>query len=275
MTTLGDLIKESDKFSAIGSGGSEILAKPRVKAKNNYTILDDSIFDKPVNQYNTPSDQTVPPPSGYLSQYPPQYPPRGYAPMNPVYNSNNIIPDYKIKTMPSEAQQFINSSCLTPLFDQNGNTYVLTPYGQVYCPRQVAPQDNSKQINQYGSLSQANGFAPAGGVPMLPNALIQDQVSIPTGYPSSFTQPLPSPPSQQPSQQSSQQPSQPVSQPVSQQPVLEGFSYNSSGCAGSMSHISTCPMCQQYYKCDNRLYVMMILMLIVLFCIILFLALRK
>jgi len=301
MTTLGELVREAERFSlpqtqresyhssTEGSGNSEILAKPKmgnvkstVHQRENFTILDDSVLSEASliggsslhqppsylsNQYNTPSQSTVPPPSGYLYQYPPLPVPPNYA-SGPGYEQqqyntqylNNIIPDFQMKTMPPPAQQFINQACLVPLFDSNNYPYVSTPYGNVYCPRQqsaAVAADTARMAvgNQYGQFYPypqvpPNGL-PAGGVPYLPNALEQDRTNLYMGQrPISF----------------STQNTLPESS--------EGFSQTQTKCPSVMAHVASCPMCQRYFKCDNRMYMIMIVMLIILFCVILFLALK-
>jgi hypothetical protein len=122
------------------------------------------------------------------------------------------------------------------------NKVVQTRDGTVYMPREASLESvaraQQKPIYQYGELQSQPPFA--GAVPMLKNAVKNDK-------------------------------------PV---PMKEGFQfmhgdYEDSDCIAVLRHVNNCPLCQRYFRCDNRMYVAMILMLVILFAIILILMMRK
>jgi hypothetical protein len=41
-------------------------------------------------------------------------------------------------------------------------------------------------------------------------------------------------------------------------------------CVDTLNHVMNCPMCSKYFKCDNKVYNVLIIMLIILFCTVIF-----
>ena len=41
-------------------------------------------------------------------------------------------------------------------------------------------------------------------------------------------------------------------------------------CVDTLNHVMSCPMCSKYFKCDNKVYNVLIIMLVILFCTVIF-----
>lgn len=41
-------------------------------------------------------------------------------------------------------------------------------------------------------------------------------------------------------------------------------------CVDTLNHVMNCPMCSKYFKCDNKVYNVLIIMLVILFCTVIF-----
>ena len=54
--------------------------------------------------------------------------------------------------------------------------------------------------------------------------------------------------------------------------MRESFSQMSNGqtCVDTLNHVTNCPLCSTYFKCDTKVYNVIILMLIIMFAIIMF-----
>ena len=180
---------------------------------------------------------------GALNPYPQQVYPMMNPPFNPNYgqmNEYNSNPTTNNNLPAPPAQQFINRQMdVTSI-----NNVLQTPEGALYLPRPVSFQDTSRDyksnIYQYGELGRVPPIA--GSVPMLKNAVANDQAVA----------------------------------------MKEGFQYGPHGrytddsdCVSVLRHVRNCPLCQRYFRCDNRMYIAMIVMLVICFSVILVLLLRK
>jgi hypothetical protein len=183
---------------------------------------------------------------GALNPYPQEVYPMMTPPFNPNYgqmNEYNSNPTTNVNLPAPTAQQFINRQM------DNGvtsiNSVMQTPEGPLYLPRPVSFQNVASNYKagmyQYGELGNVPPIA--GSVPMLKNAVANDQAVA----------------------------------------MKEGFQYGPHGrysddeydCVSVLRHVRNCPLCQRYFKCDNRMYIAMIVMLVICFAVILLLLLRK
>ncbi len=181
-----------------------------------------------------------------------------YSAMGP-YNSNRLIPAYNYVVGASPAQMAINEAQRSQniLTDLKGNRFVVGPGGQLMTlPRETSFESNvnaqQRGLVQYGEFNPYPGWA--GGKPRLENAVASDQ-SIAMG--------------------------EPLNQRFDDLPI-EGFSYgksrgrgHKSDCASAMNHVMTCPVCSKYFQNDNKMYIAMMIMLIVVFSILLYMAMKK
>lgn len=174
-----------------------------------------------------------------------------YSAMGP-YNSNRVIPSYGNIAGPTPAQQAILQAQASNQvqMDARGNRYVQMPDGQVmYLPRQQSAEAVSnaqqRQLDQYGKFQYYPGVA--GGVPDLQNAIASDQ-SVKMGE----------------------------NQMFGMRPT-EMFDYRGGrmGCSAALNHVMTCPLCRRYFQCDNKMYIAMMVMLIIIFSILLYMAMKK
>jgi len=177
------------------------------------------------------------PPGNYPNKFYPLNPPPSAATYGamPPYNSNLIpnVPNYPVPP----TQQFINN-----LQAQNpgmAGKMVSTPGMPqgIYLPRDQAPvQTVNNYMSQqplYGSLNDKPGFA--GSVPLLKDAINNDATVE----------------------------------------MQEGFRYRARDrqyfdlydepdCMQVIKHVSRCPVCSRYFKCDNKMYLMMMVFLVIL-----------
>jgi hypothetical protein len=59
--------------------------------------------------------------------------------------------------------------------------------------------------------------------------------------------------------------------------MKEYYHQNLSGqsCVDTLNHVMNCPMCSRYFKCDTKVYNVVILMLIILFAVIMYFSYRE
>jgi hypothetical protein len=203
-------------------------------------------------------------------------PDTNYGAMGP-YNSNRIIPAYDKFVRPSAAQQYINS-----LRDQHPSEQIVN--GMVL-PRTTSFQQNVQQqmapVMQYAQYTPNPPFV--SGIPYMNNALANDKPVImqPNGY---ISPAMPYYGYSQPPQQQSQ-PAEPTEKKV------ESFRHRcfscgqteckcnirSSGltCDEIMRHLNNCPLCARYFGTNNRIWVILIFMIVLMFCITLYLLQKK
>ena len=209
----------------------------------------------------------------------------------PNYNSNRIIPSYVEQVPPNIAQQYINKL----ENEYPNNTSVNTPYGNVLLPRQTSFQYNSMQqnapIQQYGQFTVQPPFA--GAIPMLKNAINAD-TSIPM-YQSGYFNPYPYPVQpyvntylggnnyatagvHMPQMYDLQNYSQPQSNNVKEHFRFGGEESKDEvkiGCKDIANHLDGCKYCKEMYKTNNRLFLILIGILVLMFITIIYLIQRK
>ena len=180
-----------------------------------------------------------------------------YSAMGP-YNSNRVIPAYNYVVGASPAQMAINQAQRSQnvLTDLKGNRFVVGPGGELMTlPRETSFEANvnaqQRGLVQYGEFNPYPGWA--GGKPRLQNAVASDQ-SIAMG--------------------------EPLEQRFDDYPI-EGFAPRNRSrgqrpdCASAMNHVMTCPVCSKYFQNDNKMYIAMIIMLVVVFSVLLYMAMKK
>jgi hypothetical protein len=223
----------------------ELLAPSKLKKKDyaatqplnhdsSYTIIDSSIIDPSNNLFDN-----TPHHSQYIDDR------MEYSAMGP-YNSNRTIPAYNYVVGPSPAQRAINEAEQSHniKMDQNGNKYIITPEGYpLFLPRQDAAiteiNKQKQNINQYGAFSPYPGIA--AGVPMLQNALASDQ-TIAMGE---------------------------------NLHNREGFNtMKPVTCAEALRHVMHCPICRKYVNHDNKMYIVIIIVLVFIFSILLYMSMK-
>ena len=181
-------------------------------------------------------------PSQYPQQvYPLMPPPSGQNyPANGSYNSNRTNP---IGMPPSPAQAYINN--LSAQYPGMGGQIVQAP--NFFDQGTVLPLTSSMSSvvegvrsgqALYGEFNKVPDFA--GSVPPLKNAMAND-VAV---------------------------------------PMREGFNHRGYGgqydnCGMFIRHVSSCPLCSRYMRCDNTMYTMMTIILIVLFLVIAYLLVKN
>jgi hypothetical protein len=254
MTTLGEL--KAMAQAAAMSGGSRYQADDEADvsmngaggsrpSRNFLSNQMNQVNDRFSNQPHTMLDGTAlggsPPPVSYYPQatYPlmPPPPAGNYGAMG-AYNSNRAIP---VGYPPSPAQQYING--VAAAYPGMGGQVV--PQQNFYdmgmvVPRQTPPAQTIEAVRGsiplYGEFNKQPDFA--GSVPNLKNAMAND-VSI---------------------------------------PMREGFHHRHQGydnCGAFIRHVSSCPLCSRYMKCDNSMYTMMTVLLIILFLVIVYLLIKN
>jgi hypothetical protein len=242
MTTLGEL-----KAMAGGGGSSAehfAMASPRLSRSYIHGQAEGG-RERYSNQAYTMLDGTAIGdigPSMYPQQVYPMMPPPSadYYGANGSYNSNRTIP---VGLPPSPAQQYINGlSAAHP-----GMAGSAVPVPNFFNNTMVLPQTHSPasviegvRSNQalYGEFNKQPDFA--GSVPPLKNAIAND-VSI---------------------------------------PMREGFHNRGWGhpydnCGMFIRHVSSCPLCSRYMRCDNSMYAVMTIILVILFLIIAYLLIKN
>ena len=209
-------------------------------AKSKYTLLDEGILAPPSRD---------PEPTYNLANINARYPQEAYPMMQPNWQPNygqmgqynsNYTQNLPLPSPPADA--WVNKVAPTAEKVSDINSVVQTPNGPVLMPRQMSlertARNQQKGIYQYGELQSQPPFA--GAVPMLKNAVRNDKAI----------------------------------------PMKEGFQFLGGGiddtdCVYVLRHVANCPLCQRYFRCDNRMYVAMIIMLVILFAVILILIMRK
>ena len=173
-----------------------------------------------------------------------------YSAMGP-YNSNRINQDFQYIVGPTPAgmalQQAQHSQVMV---DGNGVRYAMGPDGRwMTLPREHSFEDiaNAQKagIQQYATFAPYPGMA--GGVPLMQNAVASDQAVMMGGQESSrFSK-------------------------------SEGFQPrgHDMSCNAALHHMMTCPVCSKYMQCDNKMYVMMMILLIIIFSILLYMAMKN
>ena len=154
---------------------------------------------------------------------------------SPPYNSSYIIPDFNAQVPPPPAGEFIDSLQKKFPLPKNRNPYSVN---NVIMPRTEAPDEFLEADNSELNqfvVQQDPKFYP-GMQPKMPNVRRRDR-SV---------------------------------------PMREHFAVpKNQTCIDFLNHIKTCPLCQRYFQCDNKIYVLLILMLIVLFAVIIYFILRS
>ena len=180
-----------------------------------------------------------------------------YSAMGP-YNSNRTIPSFQHTIGASPAQQAIQMAQQSQnvVTDGRGNRYVQMPDGQMMVlPRQHSAEAVSnaqkRQQDMYGTFPYPPQYA--GGVPDLQNAVTSDQ-SVMLNDPANHMLGI----------SSSEQFGYP-----------RGGGGMSMGCSAALHHVMSCPMCRRYFQCDNKMYIAMMIMLIIIFSILLYMAMKK
>lgn len=200
-------------------------------------------------------------------------PMNNYAKMS-YYNSNRIIPAFDQAVPPKPAQQYINH--LEKIYPHTQQV------NGIYLPRQTSFQQDA--INQTRPLNQFSQFTIqppfAGGLPYMKNAIINDANVImnPLGYPVApvvstpeLEQSLSPYPFYNPKAVGSDL------QPINQDKNKESFRYNNTSldCSSCMQHVLNCPTCMQRFKCEQTIWIILIVMLILMFSVILYLLHNK
>jgi hypothetical protein len=182
-----------------------------------------------------------------------------YSAMGP-YNSNRVIPSYNYIVGSSPSQMALDQmqNSQNVMTDLNGNRFVAGPGGELMMlPRTTsfASNVNAQQrgIMQYGEFTHSPKWA--GGKPLLENGNVSDQ-SVAMG------------------------------EPLNQR-FDESWNNNKEedfeprhlrrrpDCASAMNHVMTCPICSKYFQNDNKMYIAMIIMLVVVFSVLLYMAMKK
>ena len=232
--------------------------------KPNFTVLEDVFPLQPVAQNN-------------------------YAEMSPSYNSNRIIPAYDAVVPPPPATQYIENL---------QRQYPDAVYAQgLYLPRSTSYDKVSREqtapMVQYGQFTFPPGFA--GGLPYMKNAIMEDKNIVMNPYGGvgpvvqsspQLQKPLSMYPMNSPDitdwknlgmygQFQTQQPLQPP-QPL--QPV-ESFRFENKekkiDCGDISDHLRVCSKCRDLFSCDKKTYFVIMIMIVLVFCTILYLLQRK
>lgn len=169
----------------------------------------------------------------------------------PEYNSNRVIPDYHYKTRPSPSQQYLNYLHQYPDAARAEG---------VILPRTDSFYHTSRQ--QTSPIMQTSQFTVqppfAGGIPYLKNARAVD-----TMYPMSSNGVYP------------------VNSPSDFQTIgREPFHFNTSTstpltCEVILTHIRNCKECSKLLRCDNRIWIVLICVILLMFCITIYLLQRN
>lgn len=185
-------------------------------------------------------------PSYPYKDYPlnPPPPANTYGVMGP-YNSNYIqnVPNFP----PPPAQQFINRvQAQNPGMGGQMVQVQGMPQG-MYLPRTEAPNETMDKYNAtqplYGSFTDKPGFA--GSVPPLKDAINNDAtVEMKEGF------------------------------RYRQRGYQPYFEFDEPDCMSVIKHVSNCPICSRYFRCDNKMYLMMMIFLVIL-AVLIFLILHK
>jgi hypothetical protein len=263
--TLGDLIENANAFSGKGLQVSESrLGRNQI---SNQTMASDNAQNYPVGPPIVgPSVGPIDPDVLLVQKtpiqniYPLNSPPSGsYAPM-PLYNSNYVANPVNYTVPPSIPQKFIN---------QYTGSYVNTPAGPIAVPRQIPPSDYSdsqqRALNYYGTFSRYPPYA--GAVPDMKNAIAQDG-SVAMNEPRDLRR-------MDPRMDSGMHDERLDEMRGEFREGYQGHRFYDYDCIRVLRHLSSCPMCMRHFKCDNRVYIIMILSLVLLFVIVLFLILKK
>ncbi len=153
---------------------------------------------------------------------------------SPPYNSSYIIPDFSAQVPPPPAGVFINNLQQDFPLEGNRNAYSVN---NVILPRTQAPSEFIKEDNSQinqYNIQQDPKMYP-GVQPKMKNAKRQDRAVA----------------------------------------MREHFAIpKNQTCIDFLNHIKTCPLCQRYFQCDNKVYVLLILMLIILFAVIIYFILK-
>ncbi len=242
--------------------------------KANFTVLEDIFPLEPVRQNN-------------------------YAAMSPSYNSNRIIPAYDAVVPPPPATQYIENL---------QREYPNAVYAQgLYLPRSTSydkvSRDQTAPMVQYGQFTFPPGFA--GGLPYMKDAIMEDKniVMNPYGEIGPVVQATPqlqkplsmypmNPPDitdwnnlgmyGQPQFQNIYQQhkmQQQKKQNQQQQSPVETFRFNNTpkniDCGDVNEHLRVCSRCRSLSSCDNKTYLVIMIMMVLVFCTILYLLQRK
>jgi len=165
----------------------------------------------------------------------------------PDYNSNRIIPDYHYKTRPSPSQQYLNYIRQYPDVARSHNLLL---------PRETSFAEQSKPVApQYSQFTVQPPFA--GGIPYLKNAKAVDTpyAMSPNGI-------------------------YPVTSPSDFKTIQrEPFHFTNGGesitCDAVLTHIRNCKGCLSLLQCDNRVWMVLLCTVILMFCIIIYLITKK
>ncbi len=205
-----------------------------------------------------------------------------YAAMPPSYNSNRIIPAYDAMVPPPPATQYIENL---------QREYPDAVYAQgLYLPRSTSYDKVSREqtapMVQYGQFVYPPGFA--GGLPYMKDAIMEDKSIVMNPYGGVGPVVQATPALQKPL---SMYPMNPVNsndwknlgmygQPeLKIEKPVESFRYNNKekgiDCGDISDHLRVCNRCREMFSCDKKTYFVIMIMIILLFCTILYLMQRK
>ena len=234
--------------------------------KANFTVLEDVFPLQPVAQNN-------------------------YAAMSPSYNSNRIIPAYDAVVPPPPATQYIENL---------QRQYPDAVYAQgLYLPRSTSYDKVSREqtapMVQYGQFTFPPGFA--GGLPYMKDAIMEDKNIVMNPYGSVGPVVQASPELQKPLSM------YPMNSPditdwnnlgmykphpkyhqhhqhhQMQLPQSESFRFENKekkiDCGDISDHLRVCSKCRDLFSCDKRTYFVIMIMIVLVFCTILYLMHRK
>jgi hypothetical protein len=214
-----------------------------------------------------------------------------YGMMSPSYNSNPIIPAYDAAVPPSPATQYIENL---------QRQYPNAVYAQgMLLPRSTSYDKVSREqtapMVQYGQFTFPPGFA--GGLPYMKDAIMEDKsiVMNPFGEVGPVVQSTPS--LQKPLSMYPMNPpnitdwnnlgmyGQTVSEPRSNMESMmsekrnpvESFRYQNKSidCGDIDDHLKVCSRCNGYFRCDNKTYLVLMIMMMLVFLTIFYLLQRK
>lgn len=168
----------------------------------------------------------------------------------PEYNSNRIIPDYHYKTRPSPSQQYL--SYLHQYPDVARSQDVILPRTDSFYHNRM------QQVSPIFQTSQFTVQPPfAGGLPYL-----KDARAVDAPYPMSTNGVYPI-----------------VGNPSDFKTVgKEHFRFTTNPaitCETVLTHIRNCKECSKLLRCDNRIWIVLICVLILMFCITIYLLQRN